>query len=292
MFYYFFYAHNQIADNLCDELNSIKDQLKSTPKKDMPNLVEKALNLTCQIYLFYINEMYGENPIEYILKKELLSKKSLECLRQWESSKKQNVKILEPVFMEIAEILRKDELQRSDKEHAEKFANIVEWIYLNASRCYDERKNNNIEQLKCTCDIAKPYVFISYSHKDEDKEEVYEIINKMYLNGYNVWFDEGIYSGAEWADYIALRVEGADSFIAFLSKNYLKSDNCKNELEYARINKKEINFVFLDDVELKSGKKMNYCRFHQIRKNNYIQQNDFYEKLFSSPSLKRSLKVV
>jgi hypothetical protein len=87
MFYYFFYAHNQIADNLCCELTSIKDQLKSTPKKDIPNLVENALNLTCQIYLSYINAVYLGSSVEYISEKELLSRTSLECLNQWESSK-------------------------------------------------------------------------------------------------------------------------------------------------------------------------------------------------------------
>ena len=85
--------------------------------------------------------------------------------------------------------------------------------------CYDERKNNINEQLKCNCNKEMPYVFVSYSH--QDSKEVHEIIKELYSAGYNVWFDEGIDPGTEWDEFIASSVKESSFFIAFLSKNYL-----------------------------------------------------------------------
>lgn len=47
--------------------------------------------------------------------------------------------------------------------------------------------------LKCTCDEEKPYIFISYAHRDSAK--VINIIRRLMKDGYNVWYDEGIDPG-------------------------------------------------------------------------------------------------
>ena len=77
-----------------------------------------------------------------------------------------------------------------------------------------------------------PYIFISYAHRDS--EAVKEILLQMQQDGYRVWFDLGIDPGTEWDQFIARKVIGCDYFIAFISKNYLASSNCKDELNYAR----------------------------------------------------------
>ena len=43
------------------------------------------------------------------------------------------------------------------------------------------------------CNESKPYIFISYAHKDSGK--VYEIIRNLEDSGYNVWYDGGIDPG-------------------------------------------------------------------------------------------------
>lgn len=266
MFYYFFYAHNQIADNLCYELTSIKDQLKSTPKKDIPNLVEKALNLTCQIYLSYINEMYGENPIEYILKKELLSKKFLECLRQWESSKKQNVKILEPVFMEIAEILRKDELQRSDKEHAEKFANIVEWTYQNASSFLnDSMTPSNLK-----------HVFISYSSKEDNI--AYETKKILETNDIKCWMAPDSIENTYTKD-IPIAIRNSSAVVLLLSKASQESMWVPNEIENAVSKNVPVIPFHIDKSPL--NEEFNFMISRSQRIQAYERLSDAYEELIS-----------
>ena len=96
------------------------------------------------------------------------------------------------------------------------------------------------------------YIFVSYAHRDSAR--VYPILEQMQQDGYRVWFDEGIDPGTEWDENIAAHVCGCNYFIAFLSGNYLASDNCKDELNYARDLGKKRLLVYLEDVQLPAGR--------------------------------------
>ena len=110
---------------------------------------------------------------------------------------------------------------------------------------------------------AEPYIFISYAHKDAAR--VWPIVAKLQLDGYRVWYDEGIDPGTEWDENIASHVTGCGYFLAFLSENYLRSDNCKDELNFARdLGKKQV-LIYLEDVELPSGISLRFGRFQNFR---------------------------
>ena len=51
---------------------------------------------------------------------------------------------------------------------------------------------------------TEPYIFVSYAH--EDKEEVYEIVEKMQKRGYRIWYDAGIIPQTAYMDVIAERI--------------------------------------------------------------------------------------
>ncbi|MBE6756752.1 MAG: toll/interleukin-1 receptor domain-containing protein [Ruminococcaceae bacterium] len=127
------------------------------------------------------------------------------------------------------------------------------------------------------------YIFISYSHKDISKVD--EIICKLSESGYNVWFDSGIVPGSEWDENIAQHIEKCGCFIAFMSENYLESNNCKDELNYARDLEKDRLVVYLEEVTLPSGLAMRINRLQSVFKYAYKSENDFYEKLFSADCL-------
>ncbi len=129
----------------------------------------------------------------------------------------------------------------------------------------------------------EPYVFISYAHKD--KTAVFPVISRMQAAGYRVWFDKGIDPGSEWDEMIARHVEGCGCFIAFLSKNYLASSNCKDELNYARDLEKNRLLVYLEDVTLPAGMAMRLNRLQAIFMHRYEKENEFYETLFSAQGL-------
>ena len=129
----------------------------------------------------------------------------------------------------------------------------------------------------------EPYIFISYAHKD--KEEVCSVLARMQEDGYRVWFDAGIDPGTEWDEVIASHVETCDYFIAFVSHHYLDSENCKDELNYARDLDKKRLLVYLEDVKLPGGMAMRMNRLQSIFKNRYELDEDFYEMLYAADGI-------
>ncbi len=128
-----------------------------------------------------------------------------------------------------------------------------------------------------------PYVFISYAHRD--KEIVMPIVLKMQEAGFRVWFDEGIDPGTEWDDVIAARIEGCGYFLAFISQNYLASENCKDELNYSRDIDKHRLLVYLEEVMLPGGMAMRMNRIQSVFKYKYKNESDFYEVLYSTDGI-------
>ena len=127
------------------------------------------------------------------------------------------------------------------------------------------------------------YVFISYAHRDSAR--VYPVIAQMQKDGYRVWFDEGIDPGTEWDENIAKHVIECGYFIAFISDNYLGSNNCKDELNYARDLSKKSVLVYLEDVKLTPGMAMRMNRIQSVFKYKYPNDNAFYEKFYESDGL-------
>ncbi len=132
-------------------------------------------------------------------------------------------------------------------------------------------------------DGDKPFVFISYSHRDIDR--VWPIINQMNKNGYRVWYDDGIDPGTEWDEFIATKISECDYFIGFMSANYLASDNCKDELNYARDQVDNRLLVYLEEVQLPKGMEMRLGRIQAIHKYNFKTDNEFFSKLYLSKNL-------
>ena len=108
-------------------------------------------------------------------------------------------------------------------------------------------------------------VFISYSRKDA---AFVDGLNKALIKeGKNVWIDwEDIPFSAKWWDEISGAVEGATTFIAVLSPDYLTSKTCMEEINLAeRLNKRIIPVLCRDfAVELNTSNaiaKINWIYF-------------------------------
>ena len=133
----------------------------------------------------------------------------------------------------------------------------------------------------------EPYIFISYAHKDNSI--VLPIVERMTQDGYRIWYDEGITPGTEWDDEIALHIDKCNSFIAFISNNYLKSENCRDELNFVRDLGKERLLVYIEEVSLPPGMAMRLGRLQDVRLYNYgSDTNRFFEKLYMAGMLKES----
>ena len=129
----------------------------------------------------------------------------------------------------------------------------------------------------------EPFIFISYSHKNKDA--ALSIVEHLQKDGYRVWYDEGIHPGSEWDEYIARFVANCTLFIALLSEEYLLSSNCKDELNYARNKEKNRVLIYLEEIELPAGMDLRLSRLQNIHKNNYSDEDSFYNKLYTSSGI-------
>ena len=125
------------------------------------------------------------------------------------------------------------------------------------------------------------YTFISYCHKN--MAVIKPILDRLQADGYRIWYDEGIEIGSEWAESIATSLDNADSMLAFMSREYTESSNCKDELEYAKDCDKPRLLVYIDDVQLTGGMKLRHGRLQALFYQEYEDKEQFYRKLYSTP---------
>ena len=123
-----------------------------------------------------------------------------------------------------------------------------------------------------------PYIFISYAH--DDSERVLPIISYIANEEYRVWFDQRIEVGTKWAEAIAQRLNQSACFMAFITDNYLQSDNCMDEIEYAKNKKKPILIIYLEDLQIPDWFLMRHGRTQSIYYKEYNAQNEFFERIY------------
>ena len=81
-------------------------------------------------------------------------------------------------------------------------------------------------------DEEKPYIFISYSHKD--RESILGIIRDLYEAGWKVWYDEGLTIGDRYDETLETHVRNCSAFLLFVTENSLNSLYVKeNEIPWA-----------------------------------------------------------
>lgn len=85
----------------------------------------------------------------------------------------------------------------------------------------------------------RPFVFISYSHKDP---VVLETVKLLQQHKYRVWYDNGIHSGESWGETITRRIQTCTAFVVFLSPNSVMSRNVQSEVSMA-FRRNEISFI-------------------------------------------------
>ncbi len=95
------------------------------------------------------------------------------------------------------------------------------------------------------------YTFVSYSHKDKDV--IYKEIEKLYKEGYKIWYDEGIQPATEWPEEIAIAINNCSTFLVFISPQSIESKNVRNEIHFALNKKKTFIAIYIEDTTLPPG---------------------------------------
>ena len=137
-------------------------------------------------------------------------------------------------------------------------------------------------------------VFISYSRKDSPF--VQRLNTALVGDQRLVWVDwQGIPAGEDWWNEIKLGIENAETFVVVISENWLKSQICHQELEYARdLNKRVLPVIYQqidNDIETRVKGEWMDKSYEQIARDNWgvighlnwiiIDSDEIFEKGFA-----------
>ncbi len=120
------------------------------------------------------------------------------------------------------------------------------------------------------------YAFISYAHKDN--AGVVPILELLAAKGVRFWYDAGIEAGTEWSNYVAERLQEATTVVVFMSAAADRSNNCRDEINFARDLEKDILVVYLEDFSPSAGTKMRLGRLQAL----FLHKFDSKEALVSA----------
>jgi len=125
---------------------------------------------------------------------------------------------------------------------------------------------------------ARPYIFVSYSHKD--MTEVFGIIKRLSESRYRLWYDEGIEPGFEWPEVVGKALTRCSQLIVFMSRSAAISRNVRNEINLAFSEGKGILVVYLEKTKLTEGMKLQIGTVQFLNKYE-MNAKEFVEKLKS-----------
>lgn len=127
----------------------------------------------------------------------------------------------------------------------------------------------------------KPYVFVSYSHKDWAKVSLF--IKRLQDNLCHIWFDEGIQSGSIWNEDLAEHLLKSEVVLLFLSPSSVESEFVKSEINFARNHNKNILPIYLEPVDLPIGLEFQLSTIQAIHLYNYSEDETLRKIINSLP---------
>ncbi len=129
---------------------------------------------------------------------------------------------------------------------------------------------------------AEDFLFFSYCH--EDASRVYPIIERLAIEGFHVWYDDGIHPGEDWPQVIAEHLSAAKVCVAAVSRASAESHNCRNEVSFAVANNKPFLSIVLEDFMMPLGMKLQLSSSRFLKLYEW-QGEAFYSELFTAPFL-------
>ena len=121
----------------------------------------------------------------------------------------------------------------------------------------------------------EPYLFVSYAH--DDAHLVYPIVERLVMDGYRIWYDDGIHAGEDWTDKVASRLDGSSICVAMLTENYVRSINCRNEMAYSLNARKNLIAVKLTEFDMPGGLRLQLGNTLYLERYSY-GETEFFER--------------
>ena len=125
-------------------------------------------------------------------------------------------------------------------------------------------------------DKERNYIFISYSHQDKDM--VIPLIERL-EERHEVWYDKEIKHGKDWASFITNKITNCSMFLFLVTNNSLASENCMDEISFAKDHKIPFINVIMEDVSFPPSFELRYGRIQMCFRSNYADMDDFMNAL-------------
>jgi hypothetical protein len=130
----------------------------------------------------------------------------------------------------------------------------------------------------------QPYIFVSYAHKDAAR--VMPLIEGLQRRGMRVWYDNGINPGKDWAEELSRRLLGCHCVVCFVSRNFLASQNCVNEINMASNYKKHVIPAHLEPIKLPPAMELTLGHLHAVSLGDYGTTAAFLDNIANSSLLR------
>lgn len=124
---------------------------------------------------------------------------------------------------------------------------------------------------------SENYIFISYAHKNS--AQVMRVVEQLYARGYRIWYDEGITPGGEWPEIIARHLANCTAVLAFITPEFVASENCRREMTFADSHKKQRLSIFLEETELPLGVELQISLHQFIKRMNFRSEDAFLNRI-------------
>ncbi len=105
-------------------------------------------------------------------------------------------------------------------------------------------------------------MFVSYSHRDSGR--VLPIIEGLQSRGLRIWYDEGIEVGSHWDKAISEKLSRCTYVVCFITSSFLRSENCLDEIHFAKEYQKGPLIIYLEDLVLPQEMQFRYGRLHAL----------------------------
>lgn len=130
----------------------------------------------------------------------------------------------------------------------------------------------------------QPFIFISFCHKDEAL--VWPLIERLTIDGFRVWYDDGLHPGDDWPEVVGTHISQCSACIAVISAESSRSHNCNNERTFAINENKPLVSVILEKFYMSTGVRLQISASNYINYYDYAADPDaFYAKLEASRAL-------
>lgn len=133
----------------------------------------------------------------------------------------------------------------------------------------------------------KPYIFISYAHKDS--KTVLPIIETLKQHDVPIWYDEGIEAGTEWPATIEQKLVNCSAVLVFVSPASVQSQNCRNEINLALSLKKDMLTAYLEETPLGAGMNLQLGTLQAIYRYRHPSNESFCRSLLASEFISQFL---